>query len=175
MASSLIATTVIEDLVDSGLSEEALNVYVDAADARIVQVVGPHSGTRTDGFYFGPYESSKTVFLEHPAESLVSVSRDGTDLDSDDYRLIHGGRAVERVGDYMEWDGDVVVTYNPRVETARRISALVDLVKLALAMDGYSSVTTGSQHMRRALHREREERRILKGLQPQHGGGALLV
>jgi len=173
MASALIATATIEDLVGSGLSEDALNVYVDAADARIVHAVGPHSGTRTERVVFGPYQSSKTIFLEHPAESIVSVSRDG--IEEEDYRLEYGGRAVVRVGDYMEWDGDVVVTYNPRVETARRISALVDLVKLAVAMDGYASVTTGSQHMRQALHREREERRILKGLMPQHGGGALLA
>lgn len=182
MASSLIATSAIETLVQSGLPEEALDVYVDAADQRIVSLIGPHSGDRTESFYDhnrsyydGGRPTHKHLFLSHPAESIVSVVIDGATLEASAYRLEHGGRMLTRVGDYIEWHGDITVVYAPAFETARRLNAIVELVKLAVASDGYRRVQTGAQHIREPLHREREERRILKGLQPQYGGGALLV
>lgn len=47
MASTLIPTAEIEELVQSGLPDRALERHIDAADASIISLYGPHSGERT--------------------------------------------------------------------------------------------------------------------------------
>ena len=47
MTSTLIATDEIEELVQSGLPTRALDHHVNAADASIADLYGPHTGERT--------------------------------------------------------------------------------------------------------------------------------
>ena len=47
MASTLIPTAEIEELVKSGLPDRALERHIDAADAQIIDLYGAHTGERT--------------------------------------------------------------------------------------------------------------------------------
>ena len=47
MTSTLLATTAIEELVQSGLSTAPLEIHIDAADADIIGLYGQHGGSRT--------------------------------------------------------------------------------------------------------------------------------
>ena len=175
MASTLIATAVVEQLVQSGLPVDALEVIIDAADAEIVRAYGPHDATHVARFY---NDTTMTLYLQHPASAVTEVkewfsSDDEADvlaLAATEYRVIANGRALERVGQY--WRRNVQVTYT-YADNARRAQVLVDLVRAELAYSGQSRERVGSYDVSAIPQQERA--RILARLRQAYGGGGLLA
>jgi len=173
MASDLIAVADLEVIVQSGLPDARLEDYIDAADADIVRYFGPHDGERV---YAAVVErGSRAVYLPKPAATISEVKEH---LDSvapasatevTDYELRHGGRAIRKRAGY--WLPNVVVTYTPQADNARRRQVLVDLVKFELARDGLTSSQVGS--MRTTNANEGDRNRILGRLRQNYLGGGL--
>ena len=90
-----------------------------------------------------------------------------------DWRWV-SGRIVERLsgGSLVLWgyaygDGDVLVTYTPKDDTARRDRVVIDLVKLAVQYAGLSSERAGDYsagHLAYAAEREKLVRQLQTGL-----------
>ena len=196
MVSDLIETHLMETLVQSGLPDQALDIYIDAADNRIVTEVGPHDGelAQFEDFPNGGYSAGgislpaslysnslhSNVYLYRPAVSIAEVKvweyglseADGSVLDEAQYRVDHGGRVLVRVDAW--WETHVKVTFTPVAENPKRRQALVQLVKLALAFDGYKTESIGSTS-RTTVNYVTEERRILNTLRHKYAGASLLA
>ena len=174
MASTLIETSLLEMLVQSGLPEAALEVYVDAVDGEIVRLFGPHGGEHTVRLRVDP---SSYVALPYPAASVSTVAEWGESQTPDaaapvaDFVVTNGGRALRRtVG---VWKRNVEVAFTPTDDTARRRGVLVDLVKEALAQTGYSRQRVGSFDVSAISLGQRDA--ILGRLRQNYGGGGLLA
>lgn len=175
MASTLIATSTLEGLVQSGLPDADLEVLVDAADAEIIRLYGPHDGERTLQLE-APYSQSY-IFLPAPAATVASITEQAPGetaeaVDADDYRTEYGGRVVCRIRGY--WKQLVNVTYTPQADNARRAQALVDLVKLEAQFSGLGQQRIG-EYSESPLDRERERNRILAGLRQNYAGAGMLA
>ena len=179
MGSSLISTADIENVVQSGLPDRSLEIFIDAADARIIDQWGPHSGERVYEEHLQPYMQQTYLYFPVPAVSVSEVKVwyyyqtevDGIVLTHDtEYRLDNGGRRIYRQDQF--WEHHVKITYTPQSTSARRSQALVELVKLALAFDGHQQSRTGMDGQT-MINRGKEERRILEGIQNTYGGGGL--
>lgn len=177
MASTLLDTDAVRELVESGLDNAALEVYIDAADEDIINHAGPHG---TDVVYSRTASIRHTnrlvVHLPRPAVSITSITIDNAPVTDDSYTLTSGGRTIEfHQGAYWYWSGvvnpstylyppiDVVVTYTAVSDTGRRKRALVDLVKLGLQFDGLQSERVGS-YSRMSSRYGTERNRILTAL-----------
>jgi hypothetical protein len=72
-----------------------------------------------------------------------------TTLAATDYRVRHGGRVLERIGNSVNprwtWGHRVTITYIPVDDTTRRKGLIIDLVKLALRFSGATSQTIGNE------------------------------
>lgn len=175
MASTLIDTAVVEQLVQSGLPLSTLEVIIDAADAEIVRGFGPHDASHTARFYT---DTTMTVYLQQPASAVTEVKEWLSSDDEDDiealatteYRVIANGRVIERVGQY--WRRNVKVTFTAS-DNARRAQVLVDLVRAELAYSGQSRERVGSYDVSAIPQQERA--RILARLRQVYAGGGLLA
>ena len=175
MASSLIATEAVERLVQSGLADLDLEVLIDAADAEIVRLYGPHDGSRT--IQLKPPYPLADIYLSSPAETVAAITHQNpgetaTAVDADDYRLEHGGRTISRVKGY--WKRLVNITYTPIADNARRAQVLVDLVKLEAQYSGLGTQRVGD-YSESPLDRTRERERILAGLRQRYAGAGMLA
>lgn len=179
MASTLITLAELRQYLSTELSDAALERLVDAIDAEIIRVYGPHDGERTEQV---PGLSHR-VWLSRPAASVAAVSEYGSHqapseaitVPTDRYQLENGGRTLWRTG--SAFLAKVLVTYTPVAENPRRTQALIELVKLETASNtGLVSQTVGQYSETYQLGATGDDRsRILAGLRQPYAGAGLLV
>lgn len=132
------------------LSDEALQILLDAAEAEIVRFAGA-SDSAVDWRAGG----QRVIALGRPASSITSVverADRGTPvtLATDDYDADPTGYLLYRRGDgthpRWRWEpGRVVITYAPTGEDAIRTGVELDLVRLMISYQpGATSETVGS-------------------------------
>lgn len=151
---SLLSTDEIREHVETDLSDEALQLRIDEAEADIVRLFGANTGAVSERFTPGPGELY--LFTSRPidtGETITIVETwDGpageTDvtLAASDYE-VEGSTQIRRKQGGMwssgSWAVMVSVMYTPIGTNARRKGVLVDLVKLAVAYQGVQSSTLG--------------------------------
>lgn len=161
--------------VETDRSDDALALLIADAEAALIARHGPN--------YPGPVSlqrsqadlmlvSPSILYLERPIESIASVTEFWGDplgetetvLDPTDYRLLYGGRALERIGNAANprwsWGHRVLISYAPVDDTAQRTRVCIDLVKLALRYEARRSETAGD-HSETALDDYTAERASL--------------
>jgi hypothetical protein len=171
----LITADEIHAHVETDRSPDAIALLVADAEAAIIARYGPHAPTPIvlervlDAFGVA---SPTTIYLDRPAASVSSVSEFAGDpasesetvLEAADFRLLYGGRAVQRLGTGPHprawWAGRVVLTYVPVDDTAQRKRICIDLVKLALRYNAIRAQTAGDAS-ETALESYTNERRDL--------------
>lgn len=154
--------TTVRGLVETDLTDAALQDLIDDADAA-AEGRAP-TGERT--VHLAGH--TKTLGLPVPATVATVVEGDTTLTVDTDYRLEHDGMTLRRLD--RRWGSEVKVTYTPASDEATRTRVVVDLVKLAIAWDGYTTQTAGDwKGDTSGYQRQREE--ILAGL----GRGRALV
>ncbi len=131
------------------LSDEALQLLIDAAEAEIVRYAGaPDSAVEWIG------GGQQLITLSRPAASITSIVEHAdraapVTLVGDDYELDPTGFLVYRKSTgthpHWRWCGRVVVTYAPVGDAAIRAGVEVDLVRLMISYSpGETSETVGS-------------------------------
>jgi hypothetical protein len=132
------------------LSDDALQLLLDAADAEIVRYAGdPDSAVE---WLVG---GRRDLVLSRPATAVASVVEhiggpsDPITLASDDYEADPTGYLLYRLGTgthpRWRWWGRVAVTYTPTVDLAIRKGVEVDLVRLMISYQpGAVSETVGA-------------------------------
>lgn len=182
---SLLTLTLLRELIETDLSDDALQLYLDDAEAEIIKRYGLHgeSGTEVveDEFPASKiYDDGRNscIYLSRPASTISSVVEREDDvettLSSNDYRIIHNGVAVERLtggtNKREAWAPEVRITYLPVSQLATRKRVQRDLVQLAIQYKGLISEQTGDYSASMDVY-QTERNRILAVLET----GRLLV
>jgi hypothetical protein len=148
-----MTTEELREHVECEVGDAALQRHIDDAEAEIDYRFGSNT-SKTEVFtvehptkvlYPGKRVSSVTEVVERLETSYVT-GYDTTTLSANDYELTNSIR-IDRLptGDNPRtyWGDRVEVTYVPEDKQAQRDGVVIDLVKLALAFDGYSSASLG--------------------------------
>lgn len=147
---SAAATALRDRGVESDLSDAALHAFALAAVGEIADRIGTRSGIA----YAVPYDESygrAYIFLSPPASTVTSIEESGETLVADtDYRVVYGGRAVERLAETYSssWDYPITITYDAAAvtDTDRYDRVVVDLVKLAISYGGFVHSVSDGDH-----------------------------
>lgn len=154
----LVTADEIHAHVETDRSPDAIALLIADAEAAIIARYGPHAPAPIE-IERGPdaftTAGPTTIYFDRPAASVSSVSEFAGDpysetetvLEAGDFRLLYGGRAVQRLGTGPHpagsWAGRIVLTYVPVDDTAQRKRVCIDLVKLALRYDAAKAQTAG--------------------------------
>lgn len=135
---------------ETALSDESLQLLIDAAEAEMIRFAGPldeavewHAG------------GQRVIALNRHIDSVTSIvefspwDTESTTLDATDYEIDPTGFLIYRRGggthSRWRWWGRVVVTFAPADEEAIRTGVELDLVRLMMTYQpGASSETVGS-------------------------------
>ena len=179
---SLLTTAQIRELIPTDLSDAALVLLMDDAEAEIelrCGKTGENAQTETHRGEGSWLYLKRGVESESDIDSIEETTRQpsviGTAtvdvLAGNDWSLWYNGTALFREpnGDHPRtrgWGDVVVVTYTPaggEAENSRRKRALVDLVRLSMPDPSKASENSGNYSV---THRdiERERARILRRL-----------
>lgn len=130
----------VRERVESDLSDDELLAMIAEATAEIENAWGPNAETRAEYLTGG----ARTLTLFRPADAAepITVTENGTALDSSTYALAHGGRTIRRLQSAAWpsgracWGSEVVVTYTVQDTQAQRDEATIKLVGLAAEYRG---------------------------------------
>lgn len=143
---------------ETDLSDAALDLLIDAADAEVTSRFGPHA-SQVDTLRGG----EKVLYLLRPASTITAVietvSSTDTTLAADDYEIRNNGWRLERLNNGTNgrerWGGEVKVTY-VALSDARRVQVAIDLVILAAQYNGLASQGVGDSRSTSANYREQK-------------------
>lgn len=160
---ALLTTTEIRSLVETDLSDAALTLLLDDADAEIVKGYGAHEGVRTERFY--PNGGDASVFLSADVNTALAVTVrrvGGFGVGAETYLAsayeFGGPRELNLAS---SWSGGwITVAYTPVTELPRRKRVLADLVRLAISYDASTSSRLGDVSVSHVDY-ESERARIL--------------
>ena len=118
--------------ITTPLVSAALMRLLDAAEATITDAIGP-VGVVTEYQTAGPGD---IIMLSHRASAVTSVKERETTLNANDYEILGSGRVLHRLhtgaNPQWGWYGQLVITYTPVSDLARRKVAQLALVNLDL-------------------------------------------
>ncbi len=136
---ALLTIAEVRAHITTALTDAALQLLMDAAEAEITGTIGP-VGAVSEIITAGPGD---LVMLSYPAASITSVTGYAA-LTASDYELVGSGRLLRRRegGTYPDsrWRGRVIVTYTPVSDLVRRKAAQLALLELDTGTD--SNVTS---------------------------------
>ena len=153
---------------ETDLATDAIQRLLDESEEQIIRKFGPHSTAITEDMV----GVSKFIFPARPITSVTSITETvgvtDTVLATDDFKLIHTSRMIERLSDGTNarklWGDRVKLIYVPDDETKLRKGVQVDLVKLAIQNEGLSSIDTGNYKATNVSDYEAEREKILSRL-----------
>lgn len=178
--STLVDISTARELINTDLSDTALQILLDNADAEIVRQFGEHT-TQVDTFESGTYEPlagedypyglDQFVYPTRPVSEITSIVetyyQTDTTLDPTDYQVQMSGRQILRLtqgkNPQLRWGHRVVVTYTPVDETARRKMVELDLVKLSIQYNALQSERSGDYQVQN-LDYDAERKKLLARL-----------
>lgn len=131
-------------LAPNSLTDEALLILLDAAQADIIRYAGP-GGELTEYLHGGGH----LLILSHPIVAITSIVEDDLTLAADDYIITATGRGLRRMDNgtnpRWHWGRRATVTYTPQDDTASRQRVQAELVKLEFGFNpGLASQTIGT-------------------------------
>ena len=173
---SLIDVATARQHIETGLVDAALQRLIDDADALIVERYGAHTAA-----YNVEVEGGQNVlFLNRPVVSVTSITEyaartttPGLVLDPSDYRILYGGRVLERLtsgaNPRNEWGERLVLVYTGDPQTARRTRIELDLVRLAARYEPYTMESVGDWSVKRVDDYVAEREKLLAELRAGTG------
>lgn len=144
----------VRERTGSDLSDTELQAMIDGITAEISARLGtagpitvelgdldePCTRSKTTLRLARPLDVAQpvTIYEDEPGDSGQSLAR--TTLTASDYRVLHGGRTLQRLtggpNSARLWAPLVRITYTPIGETAARDEAVIKLVQLDLSFRG---------------------------------------
>lgn len=168
-----ITNTELREHVETDLGDDALDRLIADAYAYCVERVGA-AGEQTIVLHAG--ERYLVLPFSIAAAADLDISERYNDqttvlVEGTDWRWL-GGRLVERLsgGSITVWGhaygaGDVLVTYTPKDDEARRDRVVIDLCKLAIQYNALRSETAGDYKADSAEY-TKERDRLVRQLAP---------
>ena len=145
---ALLKVVDFRENMETDLPTDAIQRLLDASEEQIIRKFGPHLTAVTDEMT----GLSKFIFPSRPIVTVTTITETvdtvDTVLATDDYKLIHSGRQIERLADGTNsrklWGDRVKLVYVPDDQTKIRKGVQVDLVKLAIQYEGINSIDSGN-------------------------------
>lgn len=176
--------------IETDLSDAELLRIIDEANSEIILRFGPHADpsrpinitVRGQARYLDlarPIDITQTVLVVEAAqwweteyEWWTFGGEDSVTLGSTDYRVLNGGRTLERLASGANprvwWGRTVLITYTPVTDGNQRQEAIIKLVQLAVQFDGTSNLRVGD-YSQANLSYQGQRDQILQGLAPRKG------
>ena len=163
---ALLTATQIRDHIETSLIDEAIERYRDAAEEEIIAALGPAAS------HVEVHASKGSIVpLARRATSITSVVERNGDtsetVDSDEYELAPDGYSIRRK-EGGSWGEEVTATVVPYTESASRIQAMLELVKLAIAFDGLASSGLGDVRQQGYSDYHAERVKVINTLRSQN-------
>ncbi|MEZ5790502.1 MAG: hypothetical protein R3D34_06835 [Nitratireductor sp.] len=145
----------VQARIGTDIDEGELLSMIDAAMALLVERHGPASGEITVERRGGqpvlmlarPIDQSQPVTIVEHDPRETGDAADATELGTSDYRILNGGRTLERLTggtNYRaEWGPLVVITYSVKDRTVAYEEAVIGLVAIGLRERGITSEKAG--------------------------------
>lgn len=145
-----LATTAIQRLLDAEVEEiiRRFGKDISVTEEHILEAPeGFESGVVTAQkigrrrIWTGQQINSATTVKEGPTLTPADLTTLTEDADSDGFRIIHNGYAIERIG--TDFDKRVEIVYVPKTDVRRRDRVTIDLVHLAIQYNALKSERVG--------------------------------
>lgn len=162
---SLVTVAEARALVNTGLSNDDLQVVIDRIEADITAKVG---APQTDAYATEVVKTMRgegeNLFLPTEIYSVVSIVEDTATLTADQYQK-WGGGVIERLPMGTGWGDRVVVTYKPADDRSVREGVIIDLLRLTLNRTGMKSESIAGEYSYTAFDSsDGEYRKVMKRL-----------
>jgi len=162
---NLLSTAECRSLITSSKTDAELDAMIAMVETMISNKIGAaqdESGTVTisetvDG-------GDEHLFVKVAFSEVVSITEDGTAVDSDDYRAWGKSGMVERLPEGEEWGDVCVVTYKPVDQRTERKVATINLVRLMLERTAMVSENVAGEYSSTAPDWDKAIKRELKNL-----------
>ena len=175
MGSTLLTLAEVREHVETGLSDDALDRLISAADAEIISYAGAHD----DGEEIVGRINTNGVrgFMPRVAASVSQVEdRTGDSTwvvrSTDTYELTHGGRIIESLK--SRFHHEIRATFLPVSTEGQRRLALIQLVKLDTQFNALSSENDAT-YATASVNYASERSRILSRLGMKSPGGGIVA
>ena len=168
--------------VETDVLDIELEAMIDAEVAEIEQRFGVNGsitaleeGQRHFIIVHRPIDETETVVIVEIDPANTGAAANRTTVAADDYRIMDGGRTIERLIDGTNgrrlWAPLVELTYTPKSDQDRRDGTVIKLVQLSLTYQGLDKQESVGDHSRSgsvtasAFDKEREI--LINRLQPR--------
>src|SRR3546814_4329041 len=132
-----------KERIETDLSDTELQAMIDAVTADIEQLYGVNGQITAhregDGKFLSltrPMDGSQAATVTEISPRGLGTAGATTELTADDYRILHGGRTLERLvggtNGATRWAPLVEVTYTPVSDAAKREEVVIKMVALDL-------------------------------------------
>lgn len=160
----------VKERAETDLSDAELEAIIADAEAAIVERFGlageeisvTRAGRRRSLDFPRPIDPEASLEVAEIAPGETT----STEVEPAGYRLVNGGRTLERVG--RLWGFMVAVTYSPVDDSPQREEVAVKLALAAIAYEAVSSRSVGDVNTNNVDYAAEREA-ILAGLQPRRG------
>lgn len=177
----------VKERTGTDLSDTELQAMIDGIVAEIDDRFGPTGAITIElGDVLEPGRWRKTLQVDRPidtGEAITIVEMDPsstgdasaeTTLDAADYRVMHGGRTLQRLtggpNGRTHWAPLVTLTYTPKGEQAARDEAVIKIMALDLSYrGGLKSERAGDYQFTLTGDISTERENILEGLADRRG------
>lgn len=171
----------IKARVSTDLTDAELQLMIDAVTAEIARRYGAIAaitermpGSRVYISLARPIDTGETVTVAEVDPQHTGDSGSETTLAADDYRVLHGGRILERLLDgtngRREWAPEVKVSYTPIDDSDKRDGITLEIVELQIRNPRVGSERYGDSSSN-YLDVTRERERLYALLAPRGRGG----
>lgn len=172
MAATLLTVAAMREHVETDMIDAAVQRVMNGEESEIDSRFGLVAAQvdTLEGLGTEIFPSRPVLSISEIVETLFDTfgNETATTLNADDYTIINEGRVVKRLttgtNPRQVWGHRLKVTSVPLDETDRRISVLIDLVKLALANTGLKNEWSGDYRTEQKESYQGEREKILARL-----------
>lgn len=169
----------VKERIETDLTDAELQSMIDAVTAEIERLYGANEaitvtlpGGGATVSLARPMDTAQAKTVTEIETLAAGGSDSRTELAADDYRILHGGRTLQRLLDgtngRLQWAPEVEVVYTPVSDAGQREEVTIKLVQLDIEHRGLASERAGDfQAAYKDFTSEREK--LLATLSPRPG------
>lgn len=163
----LVSAETAKKQINTSMSDDDLQEIINRIESQITARIGaPWANDST------PPSISKTMrgegmslFMPTGIYAVTSIVEDSVTLSASDYRVWGNGGVIERLPIESNWGAVCVVTYQPMDDRYKRISVILDLLRLTLERTAMKSENIAGEYSYTAPDNwDAEFRRAIKRL-----------
>jgi len=167
----------VKERIETDLSDDELTLMLNEANQDVINRYGPHADpdapitVTVDASRRRALDIVRPIDTAYPVVITESVHDELELLADGDYRVLNGGRTLQRIGGAFgngQWGDLVDVAYVPVADGNQRQEVIIGLVQLEAERRGVKSHKAGDLSVE-AVDYVGERERLLQSLAPRRG------